>query len=41
MDVVTLENLTLKSRAMRMNFEGRNIRFYFLKENKCDFRINQ
>lgn len=41
MDVLTLENLTLKSCAMHMNFEGRNIGVYFLKESKCDFRINQ
>lgn len=41
MDVLTLENRALKSHATHMNFEGRNIGFYFLRENKCDLRINQ
>lgn len=41
MDVLTLENLTLKSYATHMDFERRNSGFYFLKEDKCDFRINQ
>lgn len=41
MDVLTHENLTFKSCATHTNFERRNTRFYFLNENKCDFRINQ
>lgn len=31
-DVLTLENLTLKSCATHMNFERRNTGLYFLKE---------
>lgn len=38
MDVLTLENVTLRFQAMHVNSEGRN---YFFKENTCDFRINQ
>lgn len=41
MDVLTHENLTLRSCATHMNFERRNTGVYFLNENKCDFRINQ
>lgn len=34
MDALMLENLTLKSCAMHMNFDIRNIGDYFLRERK-------
>lgn len=40
-DALTPGNVTLTSCAEHVNLGGRNIGVYFLKENKCDFRINQ